>query len=358
MKILHVITTLETGGAEKLMVDVLPRLKQAGHEVDLAVLKWRRTPFYEQLEAAGICIIGFSQRESVYSPLHIFRLWRLMRHYDIVHTHNFASQLFAAIASLLCSVVLCTTEHTTSNRRRGWKWYARVDGWMYRRYRRIICISNQAEQNLKEYQPSLTNFCTIFNGVDVAKFHNARPINRLKSPGKFVVIMVAGMRPAKDQETLIRAFSHLDKDKFQLWLVGDGDRRSILEQLVSDLNLQQQVQFLGLRSDIPDLLHTADAVCMSSHYEGLSLSNIEGMSAGKPFIGSDVDGLREVTKGYGILFPHGDDKALAAEIEHLATDPDHYRAVADRCYQRALQFDISKMVDQYNQVYLSITAKE
>ena len=104
MRILHVITTLETGGAEKLMVDVLPRLKQLGHDVDLAVLKWRHTPFYEQLEAAGVRIIGFSQRESVYSPLHIFRLWRLMRHYDIVHSHNFASQLFAAIASVVCSV--------------------------------------------------------------------------------------------------------------------------------------------------------------------------------------------------------------------------------------------------------------
>lgn len=355
MRILQVITSLQIGGAEKLIAEITPMLRDKGHQVDVLAFDGVETHFTQMLKQQGIKIISFGKNCNVYNPLFIFKLAKLMRHYDIVHTHNTAPQLFAAIASLLCSVVLCTTEHTTSNRRRGWKWYARVDRWMYCRYKKVICISNQAEQNLKEYHPSLTNTCTIFNGVDVAKFHNATPIDGLKPAGKFVVAMVAGFRYQKDQETLIRAFSHLDKDKFQLWLVGDGDRRSLLEQLVSDLNLQEQVQFLGLRSDIPELLHSADAVCMSSHFEGLSLSNIEGMSAGKPFIASDVDGLREVTKDFGILFPHGDDKALAAEIERLASDPDHYRAVADRCYRRALQFDISKMVDQYNQVYLSIT---
>lgn len=354
MRILQVITSLQIGGAEKLIAEITPMLRDKGHQVDVLAFDGVETHFTQMLKQQGIKIISFGKNCNVYNPLFIFKLAKLMRHYDIVHTHNTAPQLFAAIASLLCSVVLCTTEHTTSNRRRGWKWYARVDRWMYRRYKKVICISNQAEQNLKEYHPSLTNTCTIFNGVDVAKFHNATPIDGLKPAGKFVVAMVAGFRYQKDQETLIRAFSHLDKDKFQLWLVGDGDRRSLLEQLVSDLNLQEQVQFLGLRSDIPELLNSADAVCMSSHFEGLSLSNIEGMSAGKPFIASDVDGLREVTKDYGILFPHGDDKALAAEIERLASDPDHYRAVADCCYRRALQFDISKMVDQYNQVYLSI----
>ena len=354
MRILQVITSLQIGGAEKLIAEITPMLRDKGHQVDVLAFDGVETHFTQMLKQQGIKIISFGKNCNVYNPLFIFKLAKLMRHYDIVHTHNTAPQLFAAIASLLCSVVLCTTEHNTSNRRRGWKWYARVDRWMYCRYKKVICISNQAEQNLKEYHPSLANTCTIFNGVDVAKFHNATPISGLKPAGKFVVAMVAGFRYQKDQETLIRAFSHLDKDKFQLWLVGDGDRRSLLEQLVSDLNLQEQVQFLGLRSDIPELLHSADAVCMSSHFEGLSLSNIEGMSAGKPFIASDVDGLREVTKDFGILFPHGDDKALAAEIERLASDPDHYRAVADRCYRRALQFDISKMVDQYNQVYLSI----
>lgn len=111
MKILHVITTLYTGGAEKLMVDLLPRMKQAGHKVELCVFDGTRTPFFEQLEKNGIRIHWFHKGGSVYNPLNIYRLWRLMRKgWDIVHTHNTAPQLFAAFGEVLCSVVLVTTE--------------------------------------------------------------------------------------------------------------------------------------------------------------------------------------------------------------------------------------------------------
>lgn len=81
------------------------------------------------------------------------------------------------------------------------------------------------------------------------------------------------------------------------------------------------------------------------------MSNIEGMSVGKPFIASDVNGLREVTEGYGILFPHGDDQILAKEIKHLAEDRKYYNQIAERCFERAQQFDIKNMVDAYAHMY-------
>ena len=94
---------------------------------------------------------------------------------------------------------------------------------------------------------------------------------------------------------------------------------------------------------------------MSSHWEGLSLSNIEGMSAGKPFVASDVNGLREVTQGYGILFPHEDAEALARIIRQLHDDRQYYQEVADRCYERAKEFDISVMTKAYADVYDNVT---
>ena len=90
MKILHVITSLRTGGAEKLMVDLLPRMKERGHEVDLCVFDGVRTPFYEELEHRGVKVIPLGH--SVYSPLNIGKLIKLMQGYDIVHTHNTACQ--------------------------------------------------------------------------------------------------------------------------------------------------------------------------------------------------------------------------------------------------------------------------
>lgn len=350
MKILQVITSLSTGGAEKLISEITPMLRDKGHQVDVLAFDGADTAFKKALTDKGIKVYSFGKGCNVYNPLFIFRLAKMMKNYDIVHTHNTAPQLFAAIGSVLCSVVLCTTEHNTSNRRRDWKCYAWIDKWMYSRYDKIICISNQAEDNLRKYLPNVKNVCTIFNGVDINRFHNAKSLDSLKS-NKEIVAMVAGFRYQKDQDTLIKAFTHLDKDKYELWLVGDGERRSILEGLVNELGLTDNVKLLGIRNDIPNVLQTADIIVMSSHFEGLSLSNIEGMSVNKPFIASNVDGLREVVDGYGILFPHGDDNSLASIIQQLSDDKDYYKQVAAKCWERAQMFDIQKMVDAYNEVY-------
>lgn len=355
MKILHVITSLNIGGAEKLMVDLLPRLKQRGVAVELLVFVGNRTMFYDQLEREGVKITSFSDRGSVYNPLHLIRLFRFLQknHFDVVHTHNTAPQLFAALVAVLCSVVLVTTEHNTSNRRRDWKWYRLIDKWMYSKYSRVICISDAAEHNLREYLDCDTNnqkYFTVYNGVDVDKYVDALPFTDYQTPHK-VVTMVAGFRNQKDQDTLIRAMRHLPKEEYELWLVGDGERRGELEVLVANLGLNDQVKFWGIRGDVPSLLKRSDVVVMSSHYEGLSLSNIEGMSVGKPFIASDVDGLHEMTNGAGLLFAHGDDKQLAELIQTLMGDCVFYKQIATQCLLRAKLFDISKMVDGYMNVY-------
>lgn len=358
MRILHVITSLRTGGAEKLMVDLLPRLKAAGHEVDLLLFDGVDTPFRREAEGAGIRIYDMGTGGSVYSPVRLLRLIPYLRRYDVVHTHNTAPQLFAAIGSLFSGsrATLVTTEHNTSNRRRKWSWYARVDRWMYNQYKRVICISQKAEDNLREFiGTSRAEICTINNGVDVARYAVARPSTDLEdiASGCRKIVMVAGFRWEKDQDTLIRAVASLS-GSFHLFLVGDGVRRPQLEELIARLGVGDRVHMLGLRYDVPELLHAADYVVMSSHFEGLSLSSVEGMSVGRPFLASDVDGLREVVAGAGILFPHEDAESLAAAITRLEACPDEYRSVSEACRARAALFDISKMADRYSQVYTSL----
>lgn len=363
MKILHVITTLLTGGAEKLMVDLLPRLKDSGHQVELCVFVGKRTPFYEQVEEAGIKVHAFADHGSVYDPRHILRLRKLMKGFDIVHTHNTAPQLFAALAKPN-SLKLVTTEHNTDNRRRHIPLLKVVDSWMYSQYNKIICISDQAEANLCEYLyskecKSTSKICTIYNGVDVRKYADAHPSEEIvtRFEGLHVAIMVAAFRPQKDQSTLVLAYKHLPED-YHLLLVGDGECRSQIEQLVADEGLQDRVHFLGLRSDIPELLKAAEIVVMSSHYEGLSLSSIEGMASGRPFVASDVDGLREIVKGNGVLFTHQDDEKLASNILHLTTDQVYYQTVVKQCQQKAFLYDIQKMVEGYEGVYKHIMNKK
>ena len=359
MKILHVITSLRTGGAEKLMVDLLPRLKAKGMEADLLLFDGTDTPFRHDAEQAGIKVFDLGKGGSVYSPVKLLKLIPYLKRYDVVHTHNTAPQLFAAIGSLFASVRLCTTEHNTSNRRRRWKWYARIDRWMYSRYKKVICISQKAEENLREFiGAARTEICTINNGVDIARYANAIPTEELESiaPGSRKILMVAGFRWEKDQDTIIKALTSLP-EQFHLFLAGDGVRRAELEAMTQENRLAGRVHFLGIRTDVPQLLHAADYIVMSSHFEGLSLSSVEGMSVGKPFLASDVDGLREVVAGAGILFPHQNDRILAQEIISLEESRERYVSIANACYKRAEEFDIPKMTESYLNIYNSLNVK-
>lgn len=351
MRILHVITSLRTGGAEKLMVDLLPRLRDLGHEVDLCVFDGIKTNFYHELEKAGIRIIPLHEGGSVYNLRLIFALKRVMKDYDVVHTHNTACQLFAAIAGMFCpEVFLVTTEHNTSNRRRG-KWYLKLgDLWMYRQYKCIICISDQARENLVNYIGESQKIVTIYNGIDLSRFQNAKAQEKAIFDGKTVVTMVAAFRAQKDHKTLIKAFDLLPKD-YVLQLVGDGELRKETEDFAMQFASADRILFMGNRSDVPEILCNSDVVVLSSHYEGLSLSSLEGMACGRPFIASDVEGLHEIVNGYGILVPHEDEKALAEAIQKVIEDRSYAHAIAAKCQDRALQFDIQLMSERYNEIY-------
>ena len=348
MRILHVITSLRTGGAEKLVTDLVPRLIERRHQVDVAVFDGIETPFMVKLKKQGCKVIAMGK--SMYSPMHIFRLRKIMKEYDIVHTHNTYPQLYAAIANLSVGTKLITTEHSTNNRRRKYAIFRMLDQWMYNQYNQIICISDKAYENFCDYIGQDGNISVVYNGVDVEAFHQAEPYKE-EITEKFVLVMVASFHWQKDQDTLIKALSLLPKGLFELWLVGDGNRRPILEQLVIDLDVQDDVKFWGIRSDIAQILHSSDVIIMSSHFEGLSLSSIEGMSVGKPFVASDVDGLHEVVEGAGILFLHQDSEALAKILLRLKDNNDYYKKIASACYERSKKYDISNTLDAYDAIY-------
>ena len=348
MRILHVITSLRTGGAEKLMVDMLPRMKAKGHDVDLCVFDGIHTPFYEELERRGVNVIPL--RHSVYSPFNIGKLIPLMQRYDIVHSHNTACQYFVSIASMFVKCRIFTTEHNTSNRRRS-AWWRMLDRWMYERYEKIVCISELTKKNLIQHiGGAYEQKCVVIhNGIDLStfKFVSFSCVSNEKT-----IMMVSAFRGQKDQKTLIKAMKELPSN-YVLNLVGGGEERLIADckQLVQELHLDDRVKFMGVRTDVPNLLAHANVIALSSHYEGLSLSSLEGMASGKPFVASDVEGLRDIVGGYGVLFPHGDAQTLANEILNLCEDESYAKEVTKRCQERAKMFDIGVMVRMYLNVY-------
>lgn len=352
MRILHVITSLRIGGAERLISEIAPIMKVRGHQVDVFVFDGIDTFFKQSLQKAGIQVVAFKKNISVYNPLFIYYLYHLRNKYDVIHTHLSSPQLFAAIACR-SKVSLVTTEHNTENRRRSIKWFKNVDRWMYNQYKYVISISQKTEYNLKNYiGQSKCRFITIHNGIDIDRFKNASPLDEnTKGTSKTIITMVAAFREQKDQMTLVQSMKFLDTNRYEIWLVGDGEKRQQVESYVKELCLTNNVRFWGNRDDVPSILKSSDIVVMSSKWEGFGLSIVEGMAAKKPVIATDVDGLSQVVGNAGILFQVGDAKQLAKEINQLSTDYNYYSKIAMKCELRAKEFDINIMVDKYLDVY-------
>ena len=132
MNILQVVTSLQTGGAEKIVVDLSLALQARGYKVDVVSFSGGDTMFKKRLTDGQCRVIEFSEKWDVYNWKFIFKLRRLMKTYDVVHTHNTSAQLFAALANIPHRTKLVTTEHSTNNRRRNWIYYKPIDRWMYR----------------------------------------------------------------------------------------------------------------------------------------------------------------------------------------------------------------------------------
>lgn len=351
MRILHVITSLNIGGAERLMTILLPELRNLGNEVELLVFDGIKTAFTETLEKEGIKIHSLDSR-NVYDPRNIIKIQKFINKYDIIHTHNTACQLFVPLAKIITfgnRGKLITTEHNTTNRRRGKRWLKPVDKWMYGKYSKVICIAESTEANLISHVGKRAKTTVIHNGIKIP--------NTVKSSkdleGKIIISMVAAFRPQKNQDTLVKTMTILP-DRFSLRFVGDGERREEIEQLTKSLGVSEKIEFLGNRSNINDLLQESHINVLSSHWEGLSLSSLECMASGRPFIASDVQGLKEIVEGYGILFPDNDYKALAEEILRLIEDRMHYESVSKKCRKRAEEFDIQTTALKYNDIYKEI----
>lgn len=356
MKILHVINTLKSGGAEKLVSEIVPRLAESGNQVDVFVFDGRPTYFKSVLEDAGVQVLMYKERCNVYNPLIILKLCRILNDYDIVHTHNTSPQLFGAIASLCSGVKLITTEHSTSNRRRGNSLLSYLDRWMYGRYSKIICISDQTKNNLCDYIPAIEDrVVTIYNGIDLKNYSSDAELPCLETKtDRFIVTMVAGFRYQKDHMTALKAFTHLDKSKYELWFVGDGINREKIESTIVQFGLERNVRLWGLRNDVPSILKLSDVILQSSHIEGFGLAAVEGMAAGKPVVATDVPGLAEVVSGAGILVPPRNDLDLANTIQSLKENHELYEAVGLKCLERSKKFGIEAMVSNYNELYKTI----
>ena len=356
MKVLHLINQLTVGGAEKLILETIPLYNKKGITTDVVVHKSDKDHlFLSQLKEKKCCKIFELSYNSVYDPRVIFRLRKFLKSYDVIHAHVFPGFYFLAISKILfkCKAKLVYTEHSTNNRRLHLSIFKYIDQYIYSKFDKIVCITDEVKKVLTTHIKIDDNRIeTIHNGINLEVIKKTKQkIPLVKSLiDKTIICQISAFRIEKDHTTLIKSLQHLSENVI-LILAGDGSTKPSMELLSENLNLSERVFFLGNRSDTPQIMFSSDILVLSSLYEGLSLSSIEAMASGKPFVASRVPGLKELVNDHGVLFEFGNEKDLAKKIISLTNNKSYYNEIVKKCQAKAAQYDISIMINKHIELY-------
>lgn len=355
MKILHIITSLELGGAEKLLTELVPYQKSMGHLVKVMILSEKGAVFKKDLEEKGVEVL-VCKSNSIKSFNNILSISKEIKkeNYDIVHAHLVHAQYWTRLSKFLDrgKRIYITTEHSTSNRRRESKLMRLVDKFIFNGFNKIISISEATEKSLKDWlRRDDQSFEIIYNGIDITEFKNSLPYSKLELGIKeddYIVMMVSRFHSSKNQKGVVEALKWLPV-KYKLIFVGDGKLEAEVKKYCEDNNLIGRVRFLGMRKDIPRLLKTADIVVQYSFFEGFGITAVEAMASGKPVIASDVPGLSQVVGGAGYLVDVNNPKDLAKTI--LLLRGENYKIISENCLERSKQYTIEWCADNYLNLY-------
>jgi glycosyltransferase involved in cell wall biosynthesis len=376
LRILYVINSLLPGGAEAVVSQWATCLQQMGHTVEICTV-YTKGPWGKQLEQRGITLhdlaldpgIEMYNMRRKYDLRVVWPLSRLIRqgNYHIVHVHLFPASLFTAMASLLSRGQPYTfSEHNAHNRRRRWLIFKLVDWFIYSRYAQVIAVSEEVRKALTHWLPHcIEKIQVIPNAIDPSRFRipqvQVQPLRQaLGLNCKEHVVLYAGrMEPAKGIDVLIQAAARLNAGEVpvKFLIAGSGPLRSTLEQQAANLNLNGRVVFLGMRNDIPLLLHLADLVVLPSRWEGLPIILLEAMAAQRPVLATAVGGIPDVLEHgvSGWLVPPEDPPALAQAIGHLLQDTTLRQQLSSQafqllCTQYSLEAAMNKLLTIYAQL--------
>jgi glycosyltransferase involved in cell wall biosynthesis len=360
VKVLQVINKPLIGGAEKVVRDLCVSLNSAGIQTDVLFLsKSTSVSFFDT--SSGYGIIYPKYNFSIYNPLLIFYLIKHVKKYDIINVHLFPSLYFLGIIKMffLKKKSLIFTEHSTNNRRMNNIIFKFFDQLLYKYYNRIVTISNDVDISIKSHLDFNENkFLLIKNGIDLNVINNTSKYSKCSLSesileSDFLITQVSSFQYPKDHFTLIDSLAILPFE-VKCIFVGDGVDRLNCEKYVVEKKLNNRIFFLGKRTDVYEIMKTSDVLVLSSKYEGMPISCLEGMASNKPFIGTNVPGIREIVRNHGLLFEFSDSIKLSEHILKLYNDINYYKNISHKCFIRSKDFDISNTVSSYISLYKSL----
>ena len=365
MKILYLITGLGGGGAEKVVADLADQMHSRGHHVKIAYLKGEAIV---QPQSANIELICLELNKITQFGSAFKNFKTIIENFkpDVVHAHMVHANIFARLARKYISFprLICTAHSNNEGGRLRMLAYRLTHGLADM----TTNVSRQACESFESFRavPKGAIF-TVYNGIDLKKFNYSEQVRirtrkLLKIEDHTLMFLAVGrFHEAKNYPLLINAFEEFvhtisntkDSIAAKLYIAGDGELRSVIEELIEKYQLEEKVILLGRRDDIPALMCASDYFVLSSAYEGFGLVVAEAMCSNTFVIATDCGGIKEVLGNTGILVPINNQENMV-EAFHKATRMSRIEIAKNnaKALKYAQQnFDLNKIVDDWIKLY-------
>jgi len=362
IRVVHIVPMLSPGGAERVAVHIVRGLNRQRYEPVVISYTGRLGCDLDRLlEEAGIEVHYLGKRPGFDYRMYC-RLPSVLKESrpDIVHTHLHVLRYALPFLFPLNKTPVLHTVHNLAEReiepRLRWlQRYALKHGVL------PVAVAEEVAVSLGRLY-GIQRCRVISNGIPTDRY--ARPEVPRKEwrareglkDDDVLFVCVARFWPQKNHALLLKAFRHgpAADPKARLVLVGEGVLREQLEKQARKLGLSGQVHFLGLRTDVPEVLGASDIFVLSSDFEGNSLSVMEAMASGLPIVSTAVGGVPGLFENgkEGLLVQPGEVQALANSMSALLGNREARQSFGMAAARRAkAKFDVSTMVHAYEALY-------
>jgi len=363
-KILHLITGLEIGGAETMLLKLLP---QTSDSIDHHVCSIIGVgPIGDQLSASGISVHHLDLTHNLDLSV-IFRFKKLMQDIkpDVLITYLPHADLLGRFVGKAVGTPTIVGSIRVRLTRSKYLPFFIIDGLtspLVNHYH----FNSQTIANLHQrlLLVSSKKITVIPNTIDVSKYDINIDIERKKSDlnipsDRLIIGCIARLRKQKGHPYLITAFKKIITRHPQALLVlaGDGEEKSSVLDTINKLNLRDNVIMLGNRHDIPEILQLFDIFAFTTLYEGMSNSIMEAMAARRPIVTTDIpENCELIDHGQsGLLVPARDVNATAHALNTLIEQPSKRHLLGQRAHQSVINnFSLEAVVPRYRKFYLGL----
>ena len=347
--VLHIIDSFDQGGTERQAVQLV-RLLHEGERycVHLACLN-NRGILRDEAAQLGLGVIAEYPLNSFYDRNFLRQLRRCVKflkehEIDVVHTHDFYTNIFGMTAAWLAGVpARIASKRETEGFRSSLQ--KRAERYAFGLAHSVITNANAVRNQMTKEGVRAEKLTTVYNGVDMNRVAPQSDLQRdamlalVNLPPeprerRFVTIVANQQHGVKDHPTFLRAAARVREavPQASFVLAGEGKLTNELCSLAQKLSIEPDTFFVGQCRRIAELLAVSEVCVLSSKAEGFSNSILEYMAAGRPVVVTDVGGAREaVIEGEtGFIVAAGDHENMAARIITLLREPERARAMGQR----------------------------